>query len=199
MGNKLTPNKTFIKGIQDKISSLLKEIEKIEKFPVEKGFETITSSVKRMYIYELEKLIANNNLRLENAKKEKGEIFVQLMMDQIFDGGLNWTDREGLEFVFSLPTHSLMSFEEQLEITIDITKKFNLIQCDTPLSPDKERLRYNLITGTYQTSFDLYDNYKVFENQIQSVMKDMKYIFNVEPYKEIFGDKIRLGFKIMCA
>ena len=51
MENKLTPNKTFIKGIQDKISSLLKEIEKIEKFPAEKGFETITSSVKRMYIY----------------------------------------------------------------------------------------------------------------------------------------------------
>ena len=122
------------------------------------------------------------------------------MMDLIIKCGLNWTYREGLEFVFSLPTHSLMSFQEQLEITIDITKKFNLIQCDTPLSPDnKKRLRYNLITGTCQTSFDLYDNYKVFENQIQSVMKDMKYIFNVEPYKEICKDNIRLGFTIMCA
>lgn len=198
-------NKSFIENIEKKITDLKLEIERVNDFKPQKGFEIITSTVKRMYIHEIEKLISHNQIRLMNSKRE-GDAFIQCMMDQLFTGGIKLPGRDGAEEHHSLQTEILMSFEKQLEIAIDITKKFNLIQCDIPQSADgKKRLEWNLIQGTTDRDFDLYDNYKVFEGQINRVMKDMKYIFNIEPHKEKEWDDIRkvgrtkLGFKIMCA
>lgn len=193
-------NKSFIKNIENQISDLKSEVETINNFKSQKGFETITSTVKRMYVHEIEKIISHNELRLMNTKREC-DTFVKVMMDQLFNGGVSLPGCDGITIHHSFQTESLMSFEKQLEITIDITKKFKLEQCEVPQSVDGEkRLEWNLFTVTCNHSFDLYDNYKVFENQIQSVMKDMKYIFNVEPYKEKEWDgRIKLGFKIMCA
>ena len=190
----------MIKNIEYQINFLKKEIKRIQKFKPQKGFETITSTVKRMHIHELEKIISHNELRLQNSKRE-GDAFVKVMMDQLFTGGVSLPGRDGTEINYSFQTESLMSFEKQLEIAIDITKKFNLEQCEVPQSKDgKKRLEYNLIVATCNNTFDLYDNYKIFENQIQGVMKNMNYIFNVEPYKEKEWDgRTKLGFKIMCA
>lgn len=202
-------NKTFIKHIKNEIASLEAESNRIKEIKPQKGFEVITDNVKRMYLYELDKVIGNNQIRLANATKER-EAFTMIMVDQIFTGGMEWFDNcRGYDTFIKLDTKMLMSFEKQLEIAIDITKKFNLEQCETPEHKDSQtdihkRLEYNLVTGIFPKIegkvFDLYDNYKVFDNQIKSVMKDMKYIFNVEPYSDKTWDgKTRLGFKIMCA
>ena len=186
--------------IEKQIASLKGEVKRIKNFKPQKGFEVITSNVKRMYIHEIEKIISNNELRLMNSKRECNT-FIKVMMDQLFTGGVSLPGRDGVTEHHSFQTESLMSFEKQLEIVIDITKKFKLEQCEVPRSADgKKRLEWNLIQATCNHSFDLYDNYKVFENQIQNVMKDMKYIFHVEPYKEKEWDgRTKLGFKIMCA
>ena len=193
-------NKLFIENIEKQITDLKLEIERVNDFKPQKGFEIITSTVKRMYIHEIENLISHNQIRLMNSKRE-GDTFVKVMMDQLFTGGIKLPGRDGTEELHSFKVDTLMSFEKQLEIAIDITKKFNLIQCDIPQSVDgKKRLEWNLIQGTTDRDFDLYDNYKVFEGQINRVMKDMKYIFNVEPHKEKEWDgRTKLGFKIMCA
>jgi hypothetical protein len=193
-------NKSFIENIEKQITDLKLEIERVNDFKPQKGFEIITSTVKRMYIHEIENLISHNHIRMMNSKRE-GDTFVKVMMDQLFTGGVKLPGRDGAEELHSFKVNTLMSFENQLEIAIDITKKFNLTQCDIPQSKDgKKRLEWNLIQGTTDRDFDLYDNYKVFENQINRVMKDMKYIFNVEPHKQKEWDgRTKLGFKIMCA
>jgi hypothetical protein len=198
-------NKTLIKHIKNEISSLEAESNRIKEIKPQKGFEVITYNTKRMYLYELDKVISNNQLRLANVTKER-EAFTMIMLDQIFTGGMEWFSCRGDDTFIKLDTKMLMSFDKQLEIAIDITKKFNLKQCEIPIYKGK-KLEYNLIVGTLKNlkndkvfDFDLYDNYKIFDNRIKSVMKDMKYIFNVEPYSDkTWDDKTRLGFKIMCA
>lgn len=193
-------NKSFIENIEKQISDLKSEVETINNFKPQKGFEIITSTIKRMYVQEIEKIISHNELRLMNAKREC-DTLVKVMMDQLFNGGVSLPGRDGVNEHHSLQTEILMSFEKQLEIAIDITKKFKLTQCELPQSSDgKKILEWNLIQANCNHSFDLYDNYKVFESEIQSVMKDMKYIFNIEPYKgEEWDGRTKLGFKIMCA
>lgn len=193
-------NETFIKGIEDKIEYLRSEVDRINSIIPQEGYEIITESTKRMYSYRLEKLINNNQLRLSNAKKNDDDSFVMVMMDQIFDGGLNWSDREGSEFNFNLPTEQLMTFDNLLEVSISIVKKFNLVQCDVPRDSEKGvYLQNNLVCGTSGYSFDLYEHINIFDSQFERVMKNMKYIFNVEPFKETTWDnKYRLGFKVCC-
>lgn len=195
-------NETFVKHIEDTISSLQAESDRIKSIPAKKGFEVITDNVKRMYLYELDKVIGNNQMRLANAKKE--DVISNVITDQIFNGGMQWFDNcRGYDTFIKLDTKMLMPFDKQLEIAIDITKTFNLEQCPTPVSNDKTKaLENNLITGTCEVEFDLYDNYKIFKKRIKSFItnKNIKHIFNVEPYGDkTWDDKYILGFKINCA
>ena len=93
-----------------------------------------------------------------------------------------------------------MTFDNLLEVSISIVKKFNLVQCDVPRDSEKGVfLHNNLVCGTSEYSFDLYKHINIFDSQFESVMKNMKYIFNVEPFKETtWDDKYRLGFKVCC-
>jgi hypothetical protein len=193
-------NQTFIKSIEDKIEYLRSEVDRINSIVPQEGYEIITESTKRMYSYRLEQLINNNQLRLSNVKKNDDDSFVMVMMDQIFDGGFRTADREGTEFIINLPTEQLITFDNLLEVSISIVKKFNLVQCDVPRDSEKGVfLQNNLVCGTSEYSFDLYEHINIFDSQFESVMKNMKYIFNVEPFKETtWDDKYRLGFKVCC-
>jgi hypothetical protein len=185
----------------DDLKLLKLELEKIKNYKAPKGFEVITSSNKRMFSYHISQLIGRIEIRNYHRSKINDNPIVGVMMDQLFDTGLILGQH------YRLATEQLINFDNLMEISIDLIKRYDLIQCDTPASPDGKKRLENNISSAYSKSykFDIYDAYMMgaYKNNIHSFMKNSKYIFNILPYSRVdindFAIKENRGFIIQCA
>ncbi len=184
----------------DDLKLLKLELEKIKNYKAPEGFEIITSSNKRMFDYHISELIGRVEMRNYHRNKTDNSI-TSVMMEQLFDTGVIFGDH------YRLATEQLISFDNLMEISIDLIKKYDLIQCETPISPDGTKRLENNISSAYSKSykFDIYDAYMTgaYKNNIHSFMKNVKYIFNVLPYSRVdINDSVvkeNRGFIIQCA
>lgn len=185
------------------INKLIKELDIIKNYKSPEGFEIITEANKRIYSYEVDKIISNCQLRESNMNRE-GNVVTKLMMDSLFNNGVIMMNHH------RLPTELLIGFEDLMEVSIDLVKKYDLVQCEVPMSKCKTKeLRGNISAASCKKhqKFDIFDAYKqnLYNHNIDSFMKKMKYIFTVMPYSQVDIDIYttvsteRRGFYITCA
>jgi len=195
-------NTLFIKRIEDNIKWLESIKIDIVGHIAQPGYETITETIKVNHMTSLDAIIGHNKLRLINANRKTVGI-AEIMMDELFNGGIHMMGHDGNESIFNMSTSQIMSFENHIRVAINIIDKYNLIQCINPFTLDhKTQLQDHLILAHCPAvnNFSLYDHYELFEQPLSSVMTTMRYVYNIEPHSQTeYDGKIRRGFRIKCA
>lgn len=199
-------NPQFNKYHNQELANLERYYAEVESFSPSGNYETIEKVAQRIYLLKLNEIIANKKMRIAYANRSDANDFTAIMMDQIFTGGLDTVDMRGEDYKFSLSDEIIITFEDQLKIIHHIMDKHHLIQCISPRFTDahgSERDMYGcgyfiMASHPKGKKIDILENFTGYEEEIDFILKDKNYIFNIEAVELTNSTPKRRGLKITC-
>lgn len=199
-------NPLFNQHHNQELANLERYYTEVESFIPSGNYEIIESVAQRIYLLKLGEIIATKKMRIAYANRTDASSLTIIMMDQVFTGGLETVDMRGEDYKFALSDDIIMSFDDQLKIIHHIMDKYHLTQCITPIFLDKEGRKRNIYDCAYfiagssskNEKFNILENFAGFEEDIDYILKDKNYIFNIEAVDLLHSTPHRRGLKITC-